>query len=129
MSWQENCAKRLNHSMQTEADMIDKVNSDIAMDKYISDNSANQKYMYSDVTYADEMEIAFKPNHNENRSYQISFYELTLKDGRIRYRSANNIDDLYAKYGDIFKSIRQIKQADYDILRQQASQLNQDDIS
>ena len=129
MSWQENCAKRLNHSMQTEVDMIDKVNSDIAMDKYISDNSANQKYMYSDVTYADEMEIAFKPNHNENRSHQLTFYELIKKDGRKRYRSANDIDDLYAKYGDVFKSIRQIKQADYDILRQQASQLNQDDIS
>ena len=129
MSWQEKCSKRLNHSIQSEAEMLNKINSDIAMDKYISDNSANQKYMYSDVTYADEMEIAFKPNHNENRSYQINFYELILKDGRIRYRSANSIDDLYSKYGDIFKCIRQIKQSDYEILRQQANQLNQDDIS
>lgn len=129
MMWQEKCSKRLNHSMQSEAEILSNVNSDIAMDKYMSDNSANQKYMYSNVTYADEMEIAFKPNHDENRSYQITFYELILKDGRIRYRSANDIDDLYVKYGDIFKSIRQIKQADYDILRQQANQLNQDDIS
>ena len=115
MSWQENCAKRLNHSMQTEADMIDKVNSDIAMDKYISDNSANQKYMYSDVVYADELDSTFKINYGENRSFEISFFECVCADGSIEYKIAKSIEELSGKD---YKRIRQIKQDEYDRLRE-----------
>ena len=121
MSWQENCAKRLNHSIQTEADMIDKVNSDIAMDKYISNNSANQKYVYSDVVYADEMEIAFKPNHNENRSFEIGFFECVCADESIEYKIAKSIDELFGKD---YKQIRQIKQNEYDRLREFKSHIS-----
>ena len=129
MSWQEECAKRLKHSVQSEEQMIAKIENDIYMDKLIEEMSANEKYMYSEATYADELDNSFKPNYDENRSYEMCFYELVLKDGRVRYRSANSIDDLYSKYGKIFYSIRQIKQEDYILLREKASHLGQDDIS
>lgn len=101
--------------MQTESDMINKVNLDIAMDRYISDNSANQKYMFSDVVYADELDITFKPNYDENRSFEISFFECVCADNSIEYKMARNIEELFEKG---YKQIRQIKQNEYDRLRE-----------
>ena len=125
-SWQEKCSNRLKDTIEYDLEGTLQTNLDIK--KYIEDNSFNQKYMFSDVSYADECELGIHPSQDTNRSFYISFYELILKDGRIRYRSATSLEDLYNKYGNIFSSVRQIKQVDYDRLRERANHLGEDDL-
>lgn len=125
MSWQDKCSQRMSISLEGDKNLEKKALNEIEMDQYI-DRISDQKFMFSEITYADETDIG-KPNHNENRIEEAEFFEIITKDGKIRYRSGKNLNDLLSKYGYI-KSIRQISQAEYTRLRLKANNLGEDDL-
>ena len=94
---------------------------EIESDKRIED-VANSKYMFSDVIYHDEFDNAFKPNLSSNRSYETMFFECYMKDGTLEYHSGESVEQVLANFASI-KMLRQIKQEEYEILREKQSHL------
>ena len=61
-------------------------------------NIADQKYMYSEVTYADEFELPHKLNLGYNRIEEMCFFEILFADGKKLYRYGPSLDYLLKKY-------------------------------
>lgn len=125
MSWQDKCSQRMSISLEGDKNLEKKALNEIEIDQYIS-RIEDQKFMFSEITYADESDIG-KPNYNENRVEEFQFFEIITKDDKIRYRSGKNLDELRSKYKCI-RSIRQISQAEYARLRLKANNLGEDDL-
>ena len=118
--WRQN-HKIENVALKSETQLYKDALSEIELDKMLED-VANSKYMFSDVIYHDEFDNAFKPNLSSNRSYETMFFECYMKDGIVEYHSGESVEQVLAKFAGI-KMLRQIKQEEYEILREKQSHL------
>lgn len=121
--WEETLSQNMRHTI--DEDPQKKLDQFLSMLKS-SGRLNNGAGMYSEVTYSDE--LGQEPvNLGVNRSYQCLFFEITTLEGKKRYRSALTEDELLTKYKNI-KSMRQIKQQEYALLREHANHIGEDDL-
>ena len=125
LDWQEKCSSRLNHSIDSDVEKLAQHKADMMIKS--RDSICDNIYMFSEVTYADELDDVGKPNLSENRGQVSLFFEIKTFDNKTRYRSAQSEEDIINKYHNV-KSIRTIKQQEYARLRQQCVLTNQDDL-
>ena len=90
-------------------------------------NIANQKYMYSEITYADEFELPHKMNLGCNRSEEMCFFEIIFADGKKLYRCGPSLEYLLEKYPNA-TCFKEIKQQEYSELRLRANQKGEDNL-
>ena len=116
----------MNHQLfgDNEEVLMNQALTQIEMDTAIT-NIADQKYMYSEVTYADEFELPHKLNLGCNRVEEMFFFEILFADGKKLYRCGPSLDYVLEKYPDA-TMLKQIKQDDYAKLRLKANQKGDD---
>lgn len=123
--WQEKCSSRLTHSVDSDIEKVAQHKADMMIKS--RDSICDNIYMFSEVTYADELDDIGKLNLSENRGQVSLFFEIITFDNKTRYRSAQSEEDIFKKYHNV-KSMRTIKQQEYARLRQQCVLTNQDDL-
>lgn len=125
LRWQQECSKRT--SIHFEANPEQRAQEEINQELYKQKFEDSTKYMFSEVTYPDEMEDIARPNLGEFRGVASYFFEITTLDGKTRYRSADSEESLFRKYKNI-RIIKYINQQQYAKLRAHSVSIGEDDL-
>ena len=123
--WQQKCSSRT--SIHFNSNPTDRANNEIEQQLAVEKLQGEGSYMFSEVTYLDELFDIGTPTFGLKRGQPSLFFKIVRFDGAVRYRSAASDEALLTKYKDITTSTY-ITQEEYAKLRAHSVRINQDDL-